>query len=169
MLSRRKLIVGALAAAVVLAPLQAYAASWVTLGSRTVNLFYDHDSIHVGLTSGLFTKIRLKVAGNTVFMRDLHVTFSSGAGVDIPVRFLFLPGTIGSITWLALNEQRISAIKHGFVVAGVADKGSFTYKKSRRGNAEIDRAFAANVRSLRCLTPLDNANGCSSPGCITSR
>ena len=93
MLSRRKLIVGALAAAVVLAPLQAYAASWVTLGSRTVNLFYDHDSIHVGLTSGLFTKIRLKVTGNAVFMRDLHVTFSSGAGADIPVRFMFLPGT----------------------------------------------------------------------------
>jgi hypothetical protein len=93
MLTRRKLIVGALAAAVVLAPLQAYAASWVTLGSRTVNLIYDHDSIHVGLTSGLFTKIRLKVTGNTVFMRDLHVTFSSGAGFDVPIRFLFLPGT----------------------------------------------------------------------------
>ena len=89
MLSRRKLIVGALAAAVALAPLQAYAASWVTLGSRTVNLFYDHDSIHVGLTSGLFTKIRLKVTGNAVFMRDLHVTFASGAGADIPVRFMF--------------------------------------------------------------------------------
>lgn len=93
MLTRRKLIVGALAAAVVLAPLQAYAASWVTLGSRTVNLFYDHDSIHVGLTSGLFSKIRLKVSGNAVFMKDLHVTFASGAGTDIPVRFLFLPGT----------------------------------------------------------------------------
>ena len=61
------------------------------LGSRTVNLFYDHDSIHVGLTSGLFTKIRLKVTGNAVFMRDLHVTFASGAGADIPVRFMVYP------------------------------------------------------------------------------
>jgi aminopeptidase-like protein len=57
-------------------------------------------------------------------------------------RFLFIPGTIGSITWLALNEPCVSRIKHGLVLAGVGDKGPFTYKKSRRGNAEIDRVFA---------------------------
>ena len=56
-------------------------------------------------------------------------------------RFLFIPGTIGSITWLALNEARASSIKHGIVVAGVGDKGGFRYKKSRRGDAEIDRVF----------------------------
>ena len=56
-------------------------------------------------------------------------------------RFLLLPGTIGSIAWLALNEANISLIEHGFVVAGVGDRGSFTYKKSRRGNAEIDTVF----------------------------
>ena len=57
-------------------------------------------------------------------------------------RFLFIPGTIGSITWLALNQSRIPRIKHGFVIAGVGDKGPFTYKRSRRGDAEIDRAFS---------------------------
>jgi aminopeptidase-like protein len=62
-------------------------------------------------------------------------------------RLLFIPGTIGSITWLALNEPRVRSIKHGFVVAGVADKGSFTYKKSRRGDAEIDRIFGYLLRS----------------------
>jgi len=56
-------------------------------------------------------------------------------------RFLFIPGTIGSITWLALNESRISRIKHGIVIAGVGDAGSFTYKKTRRGDAEIDKVF----------------------------
>lgn len=56
-------------------------------------------------------------------------------------RFLFIPGTIGSITWLALNEHRVPEIKHGLVIAGAGDKGSFTYKKSRRGDAEIDRVF----------------------------
>jgi aminopeptidase-like protein len=55
-------------------------------------------------------------------------------------RFLFIPGTIGSITWLALNEDRAYRIKHGLVVAGVGDSGKFTYKKSRQGDAEIDRA-----------------------------
>jgi hypothetical protein len=97
MLTRRKLIAAAFAAAAVLLPIQAYAASWVTLGSRTVSLFHDHDSIHVGMMSGLFTKIRLKVTGNAVFMQDLHVTFASGAGADIPVRFMFLPGTASRV------------------------------------------------------------------------
>lgn len=55
-------------------------------------------------------------------------------------RFLFIPGTIGSITWLARNEANVSRIKHGLVVAGVGDPGRITYKRSRRGDAEIDRA-----------------------------
>jgi aminopeptidase-like protein len=57
-------------------------------------------------------------------------------------RFVFIPGTIGAITWLALNESNTSLIKHGLVITGVGDAGSITYKKSRRGNAEIDRTIA---------------------------
>jgi aminopeptidase-like protein len=55
-------------------------------------------------------------------------------------RFLFIPGTIGAITWLARNEEKIRHIKHGLVLTGVGDAGVLHYKKSRRGNAEIDRA-----------------------------
>ncbi len=54
-------------------------------------------------------------------------------------RFVFIPGTIGSITWLSLNRCRIPHIKHGLVVSGVGDAGAMTYKKSRQGNAEIDQ------------------------------
>ncbi len=57
-------------------------------------------------------------------------------------RFLFIPGTIGSITWLAFNETQVSKIKHGLVVVCVGDSSHFTYKKSRQGNAEIDQAVA---------------------------
>jgi aminopeptidase-like protein len=55
-------------------------------------------------------------------------------------RFLFIPGTIGSITWLALNEEKTSRIKHGLVVACVGDSGKTTFKRSRHGDAEIDKA-----------------------------
>jgi len=55
-------------------------------------------------------------------------------------RFLFIPGTIGSITWLARNEAAARKIKWGITLANVGDSGSFTYKKSRRGNTDIDRA-----------------------------
>jgi len=56
-------------------------------------------------------------------------------------RFLFVPGTIGAITWLALNENQVQRIKHGLVVSMVGDSGGPTYKRSRRGNTEIDRAM----------------------------
>ena len=54
-------------------------------------------------------------------------------------RFLFIPGTIGAITWLAGNESKLSNIKQGLVLSLLGDAGSFTYKKSRRDTAEIDQ------------------------------
>lgn len=57
-------------------------------------------------------------------------------------RFLFAAATIGPITWLAANEQQTGRIKHGLILACVGDQGKTTYKKSRRGNAEVDRAAA---------------------------
>jgi aminopeptidase-like protein len=60
-------------------------------------------------------------------------------------RFLFVPGTIGAITWLARNEARTAAIRHGLVVACVGDGGPFHYKRSRRG-ATIDRAVEHVLR-----------------------
>jgi aminopeptidase-like protein len=57
-------------------------------------------------------------------------------------RFLFIPGTIGSITWLARNQDNLGRIRHGLVLSGVGDPGGFTYKRSRRGDTEIDRAVA---------------------------
>ena len=71
-------------------------------------------------------------------------TFLAKALAGLPRRYsyrvLVTPGTIGSITWLSLNEARVSRIRHGLVMACVGDPGKITYKKSRRGNAEIDRA-----------------------------
>lgn len=55
-------------------------------------------------------------------------------------RFIFIPVTIGSITWLSRNEANVSRIKHGLVMTCMGDPGKSTYKKTRQGNAEIDRA-----------------------------
>lgn len=57
-------------------------------------------------------------------------------------RLLFVPGTIGSIAWLARNESRASRIAHGLVLTCLGDAGAPTYKRSRRGDAVIDRAAA---------------------------
>jgi aminopeptidase-like protein len=61
-------------------------------------------------------------------------------------RVLFMPGTIGSITWLSRNESGIDRIRHGLVLAGLGDPGRLSYKKSRRGNAPIDQAATHFLR-----------------------
>lgn len=63
-------------------------------------------------------------------------------------RFLFIPGTIGAITWLAQNKENVRHIRHGLVLTCVGDRGGFHYKKSRRGDAEIDRAVTQVLRDL---------------------
>jgi aminopeptidase-like protein len=77
------------------------------------------------------------IALNTFLAKHLH-----GRPLRYSYRFIFIPGTIGAITWLALNENATYKIKHGLVVANVGDSGKMNYKKSRRGDAEIDRAVA---------------------------
>ena len=61
-------------------------------------------------------------------------------------RILFIPGTIGSITWLARNEAVVPKIRHGLVLSGVGDAGTVTYKRSRAANAVIDRAMEQVLR-----------------------
>ena len=63
-------------------------------------------------------------------------------------RFLFIPGTIGSIAWLAANESVLSKITAGLVIACVGDSGPITYKRSRRGVALVDRAGAHVVQHV---------------------
>jgi aminopeptidase-like protein len=65
-------------------------------------------------------------------------------------RFVFIPATIGSLTWLARNEANLHRIAHGLVLTCVGDPGPFHYKRSRRGDAVIDRAVA-HVLSRRDL------------------
>jgi aminopeptidase-like protein len=57
-------------------------------------------------------------------------------------RFVFAPGTIGAIAWLYANRKHVSRIRHGLVLTCVGDPGHVTYKRSRHGDAEIDRAVS---------------------------
>lgn len=61
-------------------------------------------------------------------------------------RFIFVPATIGAITWLSLNEAKVINITHGLILPLLGDPGKSTYKKSRRGDAEIDRIVAHVLR-----------------------
>ncbi len=85
------------------------------------------------------------------------------------VRFIFIPGTIGSITWLAQNRSTLDRIASALVISGVGDGGRATFKVSRNGNGIIDRAFGratiAHGGSVRPYLPYgyDERQFCS-PG-----
>ncbi len=70
----------------------------------------------------------------------------SGLDHRYTYRFLFIPGTIGSITWLALNPEAAGNIRHGLVLSCLGDAGCPHYKRSRRGDAEIDQAVSHVLR-----------------------
>jgi aminopeptidase-like protein len=82
--------------------------------------------------------------------------FLSGRKLRYSYRFLFLPGTIGAIAWLAQNQKMAHRVRAGMVLTCIGDAAGFHYKKSRHGNAEIDRA-AANVLS-HCGEPFELLN-----------
>jgi aminopeptidase-like protein len=85
-------------------------------------------------------------------------------------RFVFAPGTIGAITWLARNRDRLDWLRAGLVLTCLGDSGGVTYKRSRRGDAEIDRAVEAVIpaqpgSAIRSFSPdgYDERQYCS-PG-----
>ena len=61
-------------------------------------------------------------------------------------RFLFAPGTIGPLVWLHENRNRLDRIRHGLTFACIGDEGDLNYKRSRRGDAEIDQAVEIVLR-----------------------
>lgn len=61
-------------------------------------------------------------------------------------RLLYVPGTIGAITWLARNREKVGRIRYGMVMAGVGDRGKIHYKLSRMESAEIDRIVQLVLR-----------------------
>jgi aminopeptidase-like protein len=63
-------------------------------------------------------------------------------------RLLFIPETIGAITWLSRNEHLTKNIKHGLVVTCVGGPDIFSYKKSRDGNNVIDKVVPKALQDL---------------------
>ena len=87
-----------------------------------------------------------------VVAEELAATLAAARGPDgrtplsFSVRLLFIPGTIGSITWLARNPGAPARIFAGLTLTCLGDAGGFTYKRSRRGDARIDRVVARRLR-----------------------
>lgn len=64
-------------------------------------------------------------------------------------RFVFAPGTIGSLVWLEHRADVLPRVRHGLVLTGVGGPGPLVYKRSRHGDRSIDRAAAHVVARRR--------------------
>ncbi len=66
----------------------------------------------------------------------------AGAPRHFTYRFVFAPGTIGSLTWLKRNEAGLKRVRHALVLGLLGDQAPLTYKRSRRDDCEIDQIAA---------------------------
>nr|WP_261342411.1 DUF4910 domain-containing protein [Alienimonas californiensis] len=78
---------------------------------------------------------------------ELARTLAARPGRRFGYRLLFVPATVGAIAWLAANRDRLlgdgaDRIAAGLTLACCGDDGPFTLRRSRRGDAIIDRAAA---------------------------
>ncbi len=96
-----------------------------------------HPSLANDNLSGLIMAMTLAQLLCADSARQLHYTY----------RFVFAPGTIGSLVWLSRNQDAAQRVKHGLVITGVGDPGALTYKQSRRGDASIDRIVTDVLRA----------------------
>ena len=80
------------------------------------------------------------IAVSTTLARYLLAEQRAGRPRRYGYRFLFAPVTVGAITWLSRNEETVKNVRHGLVLTLLGDAGPIHYKRSRRGDAAIDRA-----------------------------
>ncbi len=64
-------------------------------------------------------------------------------------RLLIVPETIGTIAWMAHNEEAVARIRHAWFCEMVGHDNSFILQRSRQGDALIDRAFLSVLRAHR--------------------
>jgi len=61
-------------------------------------------------------------------------------------RLLWSPGTLGPLCWLSRNLETLDRVRDGLVISCVGDPGPLRYKRSRRGDADVDRVAAYLLR-----------------------
>jgi aminopeptidase-like protein len=121
-------------------------AEFVKKGRSEKEIIISAHTCHPSLANDNLSGIAVAVAlAKDLIGRDTNYTY----------RFLFIPATIGAIAWLSLNEQKMARIAGGFILSGVGDSGEIHYKKSRRGDTHIDRAFREVLSAKRDTHILD--------------
>ncbi len=61
-------------------------------------------------------------------------------------RFLFAPGMIGALTWLARNESHLGRVRGGLTLSCLGDAGPHHFKRTKAGGSTVDKAVAIAFR-----------------------
>jgi len=100
-------------------------------------IVYTH-TCHPSLANDNLTGIALAAAlANELRTQEPRLTW----------RFVFGPGTIGSLTWLSRNEALLPRVVGGWVIGLLGDSGALTYKRSRLGATVTDRCAEHVLRA----------------------
>jgi aminopeptidase-like protein len=102
-------------------------------GEVLISTYVCHPSLANDNLSGIVVATML---AKRLLERDLRHTY----------RFVFGPGTIGPLAWLHQNQDRLDRVEHGLTLSCIGDAGDLTYKRSRRGDAEVDQAMEIVLR-----------------------
>lgn len=94
---------------------------------------------HPSLCDDNLTGLAISIALARAFSREPKRRYT--------MRFLYAPGTIGAITWLAVNKERARRIRHGMTLTCLGDAHPFTYKRTFGGDTEMDRTAAHVLRT----------------------
>ncbi|MFN3597478.1 MAG: DUF4910 domain-containing protein [Rubricoccaceae bacterium] len=75
-------------------------------------------------------------------------------------RFLFAPGTIGALAWLAARPDVLPRLRYGLVLANLGDPGGLTYKRTRQDTfgeavSGTDACVAAALGDRAAYRPFD--------------
>ncbi len=106
-------------------------------GSSTGEVIISSHVCHPSLVNDNLTGVAVAIELiRELATRDHRLTY----------RFLFAPGTIGSLAWLSRNSEVLPRIRHGLVLTGLGGGGHLVYKQTRRGDATIDDAAAHVAR-----------------------
>jgi len=68
---------------------------------------------------------------------------------EFSIRFLFIPETIGAITWIHQNQNNLDRIKHGIVATSLGSKEKITFKKTRQNNTVLDQ-IVPKILKTKC-------------------
>ncbi len=87
-----------------------FGGEWQRLGSRTVNMRADHDEIPVTAFKGAFTKLKFRVKGAPIHVKNVRIVFGNGNDQNFKIDRKFAPGTESRVLDLPGNKRVIKKI-----------------------------------------------------------